>query len=600
MNKMTFLLKSLLLILVISITGCGGSGSASSESSNNSNDSAENKHSTSDDAADIAFSDKPITSVVDGQTYAYRADFADWNNNTDVTFTIKNKPNWLIFNEKYGAITGLAKPFINIHKNVEYVYFDIEIIATLNGQVKSTKPFNIVITNEAGKIITKHIVFSATYADSETSITQADIDKHYQNVTAYFNYLSNGKQQVIFDIVHLEAMTVSREKMRTLYLSQTALNTVSPNSSITCDLTVTIPLARTWYNENKAGKNVSTEADFTFSEKLDDFSKCQYFDLGIMATQYLNIPEHINIDDYHSMLFMFYDDENFHAPLVSGFTKDFNVKQGEKGLDGYAYAITNMNDNQNQPFDEALYLEIDTEDRTMAEHDLLEENSKIMSDYYTQGQVPLTLSESSTAHEFIHLLGVGTHDNGLSRYGLDNSIFKTLETSLINNSWGPGNSVSYGDQFSIMGSRGHSIGLAPSTREFLGWIDSNDIHVIDSSSEGVIINDVYSTQGPSLTKVKVKGGYLYLSYHAGNGYDETLKHPLLEEHSQGIQIRYTGARNPANQYTLTTSTMLDPDEELFNDSFALKAGESYTIFNVEISTVSIDGVQAIFDVKYIN
>ena len=578
------MLALLLLVLTLTTSACGS-----------------DKKSNDDTATgvDVTISDKPITNAVDGQAYTYRADFGDWNNNTDVTFTIKNKPDWLSFNEKKGVISGIAKSFINIHKNVEYVYFDIEIIATLNGQVKSTKPFNIVITNEAGKIVTKHIVFSATYADSETSINQADIDKHYNSVAAYVNYLSNGKHQVKFDVVHLAPMTVSREKMRTISLSQTALNYVylenAADLSRNCDLTVMMPLARIWYDENKEGQSVSAEPDFSFTEKLGDINKCQSFFLPTMATHYLNIPENINIDDYHSMIFTFYDDEIWHQPFASNFDQGFNVKQGDKGLDGYHYATTNMNDDD---FNEALYLDIDSTDRTWAELEILRDNPKIMSEFYTQAQVALTSSEKSTAHEIFHLLGVLNHDDGLTRYGLDNSIFKTLEANLQQGYWG---AVNYGDLFSIMGSKAFSIGLAPSSRELLGWVDSNNIHTIDSSSEAVIINDMYSTQGATLAKVKVEGGYLYLSYHAGNSYDESLKHPLLVEHSQGIQIHYTDERTPEkmSEYP-TSSTLLDPDEDLFNDNYALKAGESYTIFNVEITTVSVDGVQAIFDVKYIN
>ena len=584
MNIQRTILTLLLLVLTLSTSGCGG------------------EKKTNDDTAasvDVAINDKPITNAVDGKAYTYRADFGDWNNNTDVTFTIKNKPYWLTFNEKQGVISGIAKLFINIHKNVEYVYFDIEIIATLNGIVKSTKPFNIVITNEAGKIVTKHIVYSATYADSETSINQADINKHYNSITAYVNYLSNGKHQVKFDVVHLEPMTVSREKMRTIHLSQTALNYVyldnTADLSSKCDLTVMMPLARTWYDENKEGQSVSAEPDFSFTEKLGDINKCQSFFLPTMATHYLNIPENINIDDYHSMIFTFYDDEIWHQPFASNFDQGFNVKQGDKGLDGYHYATTNMNDDD---FNEALYLDIDSTDRTWAELEILRDNPKIMSEFYTQAQVALTSSEKSTAHEIFHLLGVLNHDDGLTRYGLDNSIFKTLEANLQQGYWG---AVNYGDLFSIMGSKAFSIGLAPSSRELLGWVDSNNIHTIDSSSEAVIINDMYSTQGATLAKVKVEGGYLYLSYHAGNSYDESLKHPLLVEHSQGIQIHYTDERTPAqmSEYP-TSSTLLDPDQYLFNDSYALKAGASYTIFNVEITTVSVDGEQAIFDVKYIN
>ncbi|MCJ8292961.1 MAG: Ig domain-containing protein [Colwellia sp.] len=585
MNIQRTILAFLLLVLTLSTSACGGGEKKSND------DTAT--------GVDVTISDKPITNAVDGQAYTYRADFGDWNNNTDVTFTIKNKPDWLSFNEKKGVISGIAKSFINIHKNVEYVYFDIEIIATLNGQVKSTKPFNIVITNEAGKIVTKHIVFSATYADSETSINQADIDKHYNSVAAYVNYLSNGKHQVKFDVVHLAPMTVSREKMRTISLSQTALNYVylenAADLSRNCDLTVMMPLARIWYDENKEGQSVSAEPDFSFTEKFGDTNTCQSFFIGTLATHYLNIPENINIDDYHSMIFTFYDDEIWHQPFASNFDQGFNVKQGDKGLDGYHYATTNMNDDD---FNEALYLDIDSTDRTWAELEILRDNPKIMSEFYTQAQVALTSSEKSTAHEIFHLLGVLNHDDGLTRYGLDNSIFKTLEANLQQGYWG---AVNYGDLFSIMGSKAFSIGLAPSSRELLGWVDSNNIHTIDSSSEAVIINDMYSTQGATLAKVKVEGGYLYLSYHAGNSYDESLKHPLLVEHSQGIQIHYTDERTPEkmSEYP-TSSTLLDPDEDLFNDNYALKAGESYTIFNVEITTVSVDGVQAIFDVKYIN
>jgi hypothetical protein len=81
MNIQRTILTLLLLVLTLSTFGCGGE-----KKSNNDTDTG----------VDVAINDKPITNAVDGKAYTYRADFGDWNNNTDVTFTIKTKPDWLL------------------------------------------------------------------------------------------------------------------------------------------------------------------------------------------------------------------------------------------------------------------------------------------------------------------------------------------------------------------------------------------------------------------------------------------------------------------------------------------------------------------------
>lgn len=78
----------------------------------------------------------------------------------------------------------------------------------------------------------------------------------------------------------------------------------------------------------------------------------------------------------------------------------------------------------------------------------------------------LTRYDYIFAQEFIHALGYGAHDNGVDVYQTE-AFSKRVRNDLA---YIPavGNTLSYGDCFSVMGSGDCSLMLSPSAKEVLG------------------------------------------------------------------------------------------------------------------------------------
>ena len=137
--------------------------------------------------------------------------------------------------------------------------------------------------------------------------------------------------------------------------------------------------------------------------------------------------------------------------------------------------------------------------------------------------------------------------------------------------------------------------------EFLGWISEDQVSVITQSAVNVTIDEYNSNDGLLFCKVVLDQGILYITYHGGSGYEETLKHPLLADNTHGIQIRYTKFQEPSPYFDyLPTSVLLDPNRDLSDHDYSLKEGERFSLFNVEIDNVSVQNNTATFDVTYKN
>ena len=565
-NINSFALSVLVSSMSLALSGCGGSSDKHPTVNSESAAFADNSQATttatpasptlsaapSTPAADsrpIPTSAKPITSAMQGQEYAYRPDFGHWNNNPNVTFSIKNQPKWASFDQKTAVLSGIGERQHGLAEEgglgwLDTVEFDVEIIAELAGQTKTTKPFNIVIVNEDNKIVTRHLVLSAKFAESTTGITEAEINKNYRQAEAYIEDLSNNKHDIIFAIVHIAPVTKTAAQIHALHVTQMVLNETflahnpNPEYGARCDLEAMIPLAQARYSDKfesykKQGMDVDA-LDFSFARTIENGDQCRgQLSSGSIAMHYLTIPEDIDISVYQSLVFNFYDDTYVPWPCASKMSESNRLKQGDKYLPLLPYVINNKFDG-NDYGDSLLWIDTGAPSKTT------DDFSFTMADYYSAGQIKLTHDESVIAHELIHNLGIGTHDNGLTKFKHDNSVFNQLEEKLTNNTL---NGNVYGDNFSVLGGSLFSASLAPSTREYLGWIDSNNITTLESSADNITINDINSKSGYAFAKVKVDSGWLYISYHAGTGYDETLKFIHLKDNMAGIQIRYTDERD---------------------------------------------------------
>jgi hypothetical protein len=228
--------------------------------------------------------------------------------------------------------------------------------------------------------------------------------------------------------------------------------------------------------------------------------------------------------------------------------------------------------------------------------DTLSGSEQSQSNYYSNNQVTLTGWEKTTSHEMIHFFGIGTHDNGFDYY-TDKKLLNDLHDTLIaTNHYAV---LKYGDWFSVMGESTYALGLAPATLEYLGWITSNQI--VKVNDDATVTISEYNTLDANVTaqiNFPNNKGRLHISYHAGTQYEESLKKPDLESNTKGILIRHSSNRTLT--IPLTTSVLLDADNDLTNPNFALGEGKSYSLFGVTISDVKIsdDKSSASFKVDF--
>lgn len=132
------------------------------------------------------------------------------------------------------------------------------------------------------------------------------------------------------------------------------------------------------------------------------------------------------------------------------------------------------------------------------------------NNYLAEAQ-KLTKFDRIFAHEFIHALGYGAHDNGVDLYQTED-FSKRVKNDLA---FGQtvGNSLSYGDCFSVMGNSTCSLMLSPSAKEFLGV--------------SLDFQSVYKTGKVSLKAGQLLKVFLGESLQAG-GHERVLSYITLE------------------------------------------------------------------------
>lgn len=113
-------------------------------------------------------------------------------------------------------------------------------------------------------------------------------------------------------------------------------------------------------------------------------------------------------------------------------------------------------------------------------------------------------------------------------------------------------------------------------------------------------NDIDCINEKPYAKVKVNTGWLYISFYTGDSFGESLTHANLIENLQGVQIRYTEEHDIEVFKTLTTSVLLDPNEDLSDHNYALKPGEEFEIYGVRLENVNLSDGLATLDVNYVD
>lgn len=196
------------------------------------------------------------------------------------------------------------------------------------------------------------------------------------------------------------------------------------------------------------------------------------------------------------------------------------------------------------------------------------------------------------AHEFIHALGYGAHDEGVDEFKSES--FSTKITTDLNYSSLVGSQLAYGDNFSIMGDAEYSLMLSPSAKEALGAkLDSIDVY---SSKTVKILKPQQGKQGQVL-KIFLQRDksnnspddivtYLTLDAPDLSQYGKSLNGDIerggathsLQENTNGFIVRLVKT-NIALESTIPFSVLLDAFPPMNNYTYTLQKGHSITVGN---------------------
>jgi hypothetical protein len=508
------------------------------------------------------------------EPYFYVPDYGSLIGQDDVTLTISNKPSWMNFNDKTGELSGIPKYAIKQRK----VYFDISVQAQKGEVTINTPPFNIIIRNKNNKLEDNILVVSLKYSDTNTT-RSVDINSSLNNIKNYFKILSRNHQSVKFTTIDLGVVDISAADAKNYADTSSFLNLAweaqegdNYSYKATCELTDKLiadanKILQKF--ENKANQGIEIDELSLDYAKNKATHPCRSMAMGDFLISYVDIPSSINIDDFRLIIFDIYDTNRHSGGLQGTLTKAEGVTHNGVPIINKNYIVsgsTQSNIVQSVRFT-----------------DILSDYKKAQLEYYTNGQVALTGWEKVTSHELVHFFGIGTHDSGFDYY-TDTKLLNNLSDRLVKGDLYA--KLDYGDWFSVLGEAKYAIGLAPATLEYLGWITSNQI--VKVNDDATVIISEYNTPDANVTaqiNLPNNKGRLYISYHAGTQYGESLKKTELVSNTKGLLVRYSSIRTLT--HPLTTSLLLDTDNNLQNHNFAIKEGESYSLFGITINDVDI-------------
>lgn len=480
-------------------------------------------------------------------------------------------------------------------------YFDNA--ATSISELKSTTEINQTKENSRVYILTSKL------NDTETTLGTPAIKQEFERSKALIQQLSYGIQHMeLVGVQELKRSPYNRQQIKQwadtssiLYQSFTQNGGHPYNGK--CDLAKQWPIAQAYLDnlsedyKNRYAISIK-QLDLTFVKQYIPATPCKELSIGDIWMHTIELPNSIDLSNIDILVFTPIDDI-LHAggyqsglPYVNFKNSDlFNTKH-KSDIDRVSFVLSGLIPSE-LSFQQihSSYLESQGD----WDNSSVELNKYVIDKDYVQTNYSRVLS-----HEFMHALGLGTHDDGLDFYTDSKLVVKTnMEPE-------PHNALSYGDYFSVLGKSNYATGLSPVQREYLGWLKGRVIH-INQGNNSYSIKPLSSKTGKVVAKVKVNNlpnpGYLYLSYESGNDEYAGLNWKPLSENSKGLLLRFAqdtgkGGYEDKGYGNLTTSILLDPDGNVRNESFALMEGQSFTLAEVTVTVEKVSAEQLDFSVKY--
>ena len=454
---------------------------------------------------------------------------------------------------------------------------------------------NLTFSKESSKAKVTNVVFlTGRLPSSSNSFTEEVIKAQFNRTKALVERLSYGKQTLnLVTIRDLGVIDYSLKQVRQWSGTSSVIARLlrsegrKPHSD-QCKIDIEGPRAQKYLDNlpelEKAQSGITINTlDFSFIKKYLHKFPCRDISPGDILSIGQKFPSDINLKDVDIVVYSPFDDE-LHTGglqnrlLSSGFILPNNITKEDRWRVRYVLSgATKKNIKKH-------YL-VSVPGMSNA----LESSSTYLADKpYLQ-----TNYSRITSHELIHALGIGTHDNGISYHTATNDVIKINEDPNYQPNLG------YGDAFSIVGGALYSLGLAPSSREYLGWLTPERIHYITAADSGksYTIQPFSRREGKVVAKVDLPSlkGHLYLSFEGNEEEYSTLKKSELANNSKGLILRFTKKREAG---LLTTSILLDPDNDNKNNNFALKWREYFYIGNVTVVTDGIVDDKIHFRVYY--
>lgn len=212
------------------------------------------------------------------------------------------------------------------------------------------------------------------------------------------------------------------------------------------------------------------------------------------------------------------------------------------------------------------------------------------------------------AHEFIHSLGYGGHDEGVNPY--QKEAFSEKVTSDLKYSGTVGKQLSYGDVFSVMGSADYSLMLSPAAKENLGVkLDSVSVY----SSKEVVVNKgqvlkVFINREKKQWEGQLLHDYVtYLTINEPklNAYGLSLNSDFytdayhsLQGNREGFLVRLV--KTDISKDWTPFTVLLDAFPPLNNYIYTLQKGHSITVGGkVKVELLSVESTRRVFKVTYL-